>query len=88
MRIDMKLLHLTDRGFDRSERRGQKLHVRCSQCEVVTICGIACHETGCPNQTRSCDECGQPIPKRQRLCESCAEDLYGNPVFEDSEECV
>ena len=41
----------------------------CDQCEVLTINGVACHETGCPNShldpvtnkplERECDECGQ-----------------------------
>ena len=41
-------------GFDRSyaipfERSWQ---VRCSQCKTLVINGMACHETGCPNQPR------------------------------------
>lgn len=71
-----------ERGFDRCHPTGRRgVHVGCSQCEALCINGIACHETGCPNQTRACDECGASIPKRQRLCESCCEDLF--PSYEE-----
>jgi hypothetical protein len=38
-------------GFDRTTYdRAEKAYTpRCSQCEVLVINGIACHETGCPN---------------------------------------
>lgn len=76
--------HLEDRGFDQCHASGRSgVHIGCSQCEAASICGVACHETGCPNQTRACDECGASIPKRQRLCESCCDDL-----FHDYEEYV
>ena len=35
--------------YDRSEHR---YRVRCSQCEVLIIMGVACHERGCPNAKR------------------------------------
>lgn len=45
-----------DRGFDNSrisyaddDEQIDGVRVRCSQCEALTINGIACHETGCPN---------------------------------------
>lgn len=69
-------------GFDCSEidaRDGQSvLRVRCSQCQAATVNGIPCHEHGCPNQTRECEECEAPIKRGLRLCESCA-----NPEPED-----
>jgi len=55
------LRELKCRGFDRSEYdriRGSH-HVRCSQCEALVINGIACHESGCPNEKGTRD-------KRQR----------------------
>lgn len=51
--------------------------VRCSQCAAVSINGVPCHETGCPNARGECAECDAPVPKRQRVCESCAENLWG-----------
>ena len=41
-------------GFDLSytPRNSGAVHVRCSQCEAMAINGVACHETGCPNQRR------------------------------------
>lgn len=41
---------LKRRGFDLSYRSDGYLKPRCSQCEVLVINGVACHETGCPNQ--------------------------------------
>jgi hypothetical protein len=52
------LLELKELGFDESSIRqedGQSdcsVHVRCSQCAALFINGMACHETGCPNQRR------------------------------------
>ena len=71
----MTLLHACDllaelhaRGFDLSEVSGPKGHrhcrVRCSQCEALAINGLACHEQGCPHQTRECAECGAILPRR------------------------
>ena len=44
---------LKRRGFDmtKSYRDGTVLP-RCSQCQAMCINGVACHETGCPNQRR------------------------------------
>ena len=45
------------------------MRIRCDSCEMVSINGIACHETGCPNararydgenwiQQYECHKCG------------------------------
>jgi len=58
--IDSRLFELQWLGFDASQvvpqgrdEFGQFVAVgvraRCSQCAVVHINGLACHETGCPN---------------------------------------
>jgi hypothetical protein len=56
--------------------------LRCQSCEVLTINGRRCHETGCPDAWRdrpvSCEWCGcaiiDPESPRTRFCdESCAE---------------
>lgn len=63
------------RGFDLSHpvpfERGAV--VRCSQCEAVSICGVPCHETGCPNETQECLGCDARIPARRyaRYCAEC-----------------
>lgn len=76
---------LEQRGFDRCAEDGYldvetgkfSVSVSCSQCEALVINGVACHEHGCPNETHECWECETPIPKKYRLCESCANpDLY------------
>lgn len=53
----------------------------CSSCEVLTINGVLCHETGCPDswkdEQRECKWCGtmfKPEDKHQDCCDvSCAE---------------
>jgi hypothetical protein len=30
--------------------------MRCNQCEMLSINGVPCHETGCPNEWRTWDE--------------------------------
>jgi len=57
-----------------------RVKVRCDQCEMLSINGLACHETGCPNSRktwdedrqewiayRDCFECGYPV----EMGESC-----------------
>lgn len=42
------------RGFDltKYDRSSGYFRVRCSQCEVLVINGMATHEQGCPNIKR------------------------------------
>lgn len=57
----------------------------CEQCEMVSINGLACHETGCPDawrdDIRCCGWCGREyVPEdRHQICceESCASALFG-----------
>lgn len=48
--------------------------MRCNQCQMLTINGVPCHETGCPNSRKTwvperaewvlfvdCVECGFPV---------------------------
>ena len=45
---------LEARGFDRcGEARSGYVRVGCSQCEALVINGVACHESGCPNEARA-----------------------------------
>ena len=39
-------------GFDLStyDRSSGVYRVRCSRCEAAVINGMACHESGCPNE--------------------------------------
>lgn len=48
---------LRRRGFDQCRLNEDKTGYRvgCSQCQACCINGIACHETGCPNERRSRD---------------------------------
>ena len=44
--------------------------LRCDQCQMISIQGVACHETGCPNSgARFDDESGEWI--KQRKCFEC-----------------
>ena len=52
--------------------------MQCSQCQVLIINGVRCHETGCPlawkDYTRECFECGcyfKPEERFQRICNEC-----------------
>lgn len=29
--------------------------MRCDQCELLSINGVVCHETGCPNTHKNCN---------------------------------
>ena len=65
----------------------------CSSCEVLTINGVLCHETGCPDAwkdyTRKCKECGQlfkPANKLQDCCSHSCEIHYNN-ISCDCEDC-
>jgi hypothetical protein len=49
---DLYLACLVEQGFDYSYYRNGRYFPRCSQCEVVVIQTIACHELRCPNQRK------------------------------------
>ena len=56
--------------------------MHCDQCEMLSINGVACHETGCPNsrdprydaenetwiKTRECFECGCTVDADDPCC--------------------
>lgn len=55
--MDELLERLHGEGFDFSQvytddDGNEAVSVRCSQCSALVINGVACHETGCPNQRR------------------------------------
>ena len=55
--------------------------VKCDRCQMLSINGIACHETGCPNMGARWDsESGEWI--KQRKCFTC-----GYTVDADDECC-
>ena len=88
----MLLDELLAQGFDESyvsepasKRRPIAVHIGCSQCEALVICGIATHETGCPNRMFECAECGGPTPNRSKLCEDCWQNLYA-PIPDEYDE--
>ena len=43
---------LKRRGFDKSRSVDGRARVGCSQCQALAINGVACHETGCPNESK------------------------------------
>jgi hypothetical protein len=59
------LASLHRRGFDESRvvPFTRSAVVCCSQCEALSINGVPCHETGCPNKPIECRYCGDTIPK-------------------------
>ena len=59
----------------------ERIRLYCDQCELLAINGVACHETGCPNQharwdkasqewikTRECFECGYRVDADDPCC--------------------
>lgn len=47
---------LIEHGFDESyAKEDGTVKVRCSQCQALVINGFSCHETGCPNASKSHD---------------------------------
>ncbi len=65
--------NLLARGFDATpfDRSGRFARPKCSQCEVLVINGVACHETGCPNAVHECKGCNNLVPVRAIYCEDC-----------------
>ena len=67
-------------GLNASINR-KEIKTMCNNCEAVTINGVYCHETGCPDAwmdyKRHCDWCDtefKPEDRYQRFCdEGCAE---------------
>lgn len=67
--------------------------MRCSQCEMLVINGVACHETGCPlywqGTTAPCKWCGTPFRMEemgQSFCDDdCGRLYHGLPTIEDEE---
>jgi hypothetical protein len=56
---------------------------QCSQCQVIRINGIRCHEQRCPeawrDEVRECAWCGQefePQDRSERCCSADCEDCY------------
>lgn len=57
--------------------------MNCNQCDVMTINGMVCHETGCPSAkyvAQDCKWCGQefaPTDDNLNFCDDgCAEAFY------------
>lgn len=74
--------------------------VSCDQCEMLSIQGVPCHETGCPNQNarwdresqswvkqRECRECGSTVDADDPCCNGPQEDDEFHPsTFGEAEE--
>ncbi len=72
---------LHDRGFDQSRRAGWTIRAGrrmstyrpgCSQCQVLVINGVACHESGCAHQVHECRSCSTEVPSGVRYCSDCS----------------
>lgn len=59
----------------------KQVRVRCDQCKMLSINGVACHELGCPNmgarwdkeneqwiRQRKCFECGCTVDRDANCC--------------------
>jgi hypothetical protein len=67
------LATLAAEGFDRCEVNEDSggVTVRCSQCDALVLCGVACHETGCPNASHECRGCNARLTGRREWCDDC-----------------
>jgi hypothetical protein len=74
------------------QKRKEATIMQCDQCEMLSINGVACHETGCPNSRKTwieergewilfleCRECGSEVEQGESC--DCME-----PVEEEREE--
>lgn len=50
--------------------------IDCEQCQIVSVNGVFCHETGCPNIVKPCRECGNP-DKDGTCCQPVDDDFVG-----------
>ena len=54
----------------------------CSQCEALTINGVYCHETGCPDAWKDkkaeCKECGRVFEPEGKDEQFCSTECYCN----------
>lgn len=48
--------------------------LHCDQCEMLSINGVACHETGCPNSRKTWDDERQDWIKTHK-CFTCGYDV-------------
>lgn len=64
---------LESQGFDTCTPGNYSgvVNVGCSQCEASVINGVACHETGCPNEVHECHGCNSYVPRGVKYCEDC-----------------
>ena len=65
--------------------------MRCDSCQMATIQGIPCHETGCPvdaeMRRNACGECGEQMEtdgRNTRYCPSC-DTCYACGMFDGHE---
>ena len=75
----------------------KRVRMHCNQIEMLSINGVACHETGCPNmgarwdreseewiKQRKCFECGFTFDADTDCCN--AEEWYEEPDLNDEGE--
>ena len=72
-----------------SKGKAKRVRVHCDQCSMLMINGVACHETGCPNQGSRWDA-GSECWIKQRECSECgctvdADDPCCNAPFDDED---
>jgi hypothetical protein len=95
--VESVIRSLAERGLveysynSRQFRAIPQLHtIHCDQCQMLSINGVPCHETGCPNshsrydadsdtwiKQRECFECGCTVDADDPCCLA--------PVFDDAE---
>ena len=73
-------------GCDDCLASPKSITIRCSQCEAAVICGVPCHENGCPNRNYPCRECDiNRVGRDGALCETCTNFNYSLEEPDDDE---
>lgn len=73
IKLAVRVENLIAMGFDRTEAAGGRtIRPRCSQCEVLVIQNVACHEPGCRNEVHECHGCNAIVDRNVRYCAECS----------------
>lgn len=69
----MNLSLLRALGFDLSRHIPftKQYKVGCSCCSALSINGVPCHETSCPNEKHECRGCNAIVERHVRYCPDC-----------------
>lgn len=102
--IDSKYADFVEDVAEEIEDAEEPARLGCDQCQMMSIQGVPCHETGCPNsgarwdedrgdwvRQRECRECGSTVDADDPCCSATMDEWEEQPETEVAEierECV